>query len=78
MYSILGWFQLLAHCEALLKMGASIVATDLSELLPHLEYNISLNASAGALPASCEIVSVMPELLMSCLKFSRCPLNMTR
>jgi len=33
--------------SALLKMGASIVATDLSELLPHLEYNISLNASAG-------------------------------
>ena len=34
--------------EALLQMGATVVATDLAEILPHLEYNISLNAHGGA------------------------------
>lgn len=33
--------------SALLRMGAHIVATDLAEILPHLEYNISLNAYSG-------------------------------
>ena len=31
--------------SALLRLGACVVATDLSELLPHLEYNLSLNAT---------------------------------
>mmetsp|Transcript_1671 Transcript_1671/g.2933 ORF Transcript_1671/g.2933 Transcript_1671/m.2933 type:complete len:276 (+) Transcript_1671:72-899(+) len=33
--------------SALLRMGAHIIATDLPEILPHLEYNISLNACSG-------------------------------
>eukprot|EP00913_Durusdinium_trenchii_P026474 g24840.t1 len=33
--------------SALLQMGASVIATDLAEILPHLRYNLSLNDCEG-------------------------------
>ena len=38
---------MLHRSEALLKMGAHVTSTDLEELLPHLEYNLSLNAEGS-------------------------------
>ena len=31
-----------------MKLGASVIATDLPELLPHMEYNLQLNQEGGS------------------------------
>ena len=43
---LLQWCQQALTNEAdkvLMKLGATVVATDLPELLPHMEYNLQLN-----------------------------------
>eukprot|EP00439_Symbiodinium_sp_Y106_P044972 s2127_g5.t1 len=37
-----------AFFEVLMKLGAAVVATDLPELLPHMEYNLQLNDEGGS------------------------------
>lgn len=35
--------------SVLMKLGAAVIATDLPELLPHMEYNLQLNDEGGSL-----------------------------